>query len=43
VKIPAATTITRAGEKVGEVRLKDAELNPAIDAKAWEKPATPQP
>lgn len=42
VKIPAASTITRAGEKVGEMRVKDAEMNPAIDAKAWEKPATPQ-
>ena len=43
VKIPATTTITRGGEKVGEMHVTNAEMNPAIDPKAWEKPATPQP
>lgn len=39
LNVPTASTITRNGEKVGSVRLASIEVNPAIDAAAFVKPA----
>ena len=39
VMIPTTQTVTRGGEKVGEQTVKTVEINPALDAKVFEKPA----
>ncbi len=39
IMMPSATTMIRAGEKAGEVKVTSIDINPAIDAKIFEKPA----
>ncbi|HEV7239499.1 MAG TPA: pitrilysin family protein [Thermoanaerobaculia bacterium] len=38
LNLPTMTVLTRNGEKAGEVRVANVEVNPAIDAKAFVKP-----
>lgn len=40
VNLPTAATITRNGERAGEFKVTNVELNPAIEADAFVKPAT---
>lgn len=39
IMVPTTSTMLRNGEKAGEVKVSNIEINPAIDAKAFEKPA----
>lgn len=39
VTLPMTQIQTRNGEKSGEVRLKEVQLNPAVDPKSFEKPS----
>jgi zinc protease len=39
LNVPTASTITRNGEPVGSVKLANIEVNPAVDANAFVKPA----
>jgi zinc protease len=38
INLPTVAVLTRDGEKAGEMRMSNAESNPAIDAKAFVKP-----
>jgi zinc protease len=39
ITLPTATTLMRGGEKAGEFTVSNVEINPAVDAKMFEKPA----
>jgi zinc protease len=39
VTVPMTQIQTRNGEKAGEVRLREVQLNPTVDPKSFEKPA----
>ena len=38
VNLPVVAVVTRNGEKTGEVRIANVEVNPAVDAKSFVKP-----
>jgi zinc protease len=38
IKMPTMATITRNGEKAGEMRISNVEVNPTVDANAFVKP-----
>jgi zinc protease len=41
VTIPFKRTLTRAGQDAGAVELKEVQINPAVDAREFERPAKP--
>jgi len=41
LNLPAAATVTRNGEKAAEITVGNVEMNPAVDAASFTKPATP--
>ena len=40
ITVPTAFTMTANGEQVGSGTVKSVEINPTVDPKAWEKPAS---